>query len=111
MIVPESRFMHASTADKKTGMSLARKAKMQQSSNEGNWGVYRNRLAASKTDDLMSPYIPASTPKMAHGAVDKLTLQLSNPSGEPKSIRHGRVRLPKGIDNWRGCVNIKAMSA
>jgi hypothetical protein len=36
---------------------------------------------------------------MAHGAVDKPTLQLPNPSGEPRSIRHGRVRLPKGIDN------------
>jgi hypothetical protein len=26
MTVPESRFMHANTADKKTGMSLARNA-------------------------------------------------------------------------------------
>lgn len=99
MIVPESRFMHASTADKKTGMSLARKANMQQSGNEGYWGVYRNRLAASKSDDLMSPYITASTPNTAHDAADKPTLQLSNPSGEPKSIRRGRVHLPKGIDN------------
>lgn len=99
MIVPESRFMHASTADKKTGMSLARKAKLQQSSNEGYWGVYRNRLAASKTDDLMSPYITASTPQTANGAADKPTLQLANPTEEPKSIRHGRVHLPKGIDN------------
>jgi Haem-containing dehydratase len=99
MIVPESRFMHASTADKKTGMSLARMATLQQSSNEGYWGVYRNRLAASKTDDLMSPYVTSSTPKMANGAADKPILQLENPTGEPKPIRHGRVHLPKGIDN------------
>jgi Haem-containing dehydratase len=99
MTVPESRFMHASTADKKTGMSLARNANLHQSSNEGYWGVYRNRLAASKTDDLMSPYITAATPKTANGAADKPTLELVNPMGEPKLIRHGRVHLPKGIDN------------
>jgi hypothetical protein len=99
MIVSDSRFMHASTADKMTGMSLARMANLQQSSNEGYWGVYRNRLSASKTDDLMSPYITASTPKIASGAADKPTLKLANPTGEPQPVRRGRVYIPKGIDN------------
>jgi hypothetical protein len=99
MTVPESRFMHASTSDTRTGMSLARKARLLQSSNEGYWGVYRNRLAASKTDDLMSPYITASTPKTAPAAADKPILQLSDPAREAKPTRHGRLHLPHGIDN------------
>lgn len=99
MTVPESRFMHASTHDKKTGLALAKMAKLQQSSNEGYWGVYRNRLSASKTDDLTSPYVTSSTPGRNEGSADKPTIQISDPTGEAKPIRHGRVYLPKGIDN------------
>jgi hypothetical protein len=99
MTVPESRFMHASTHDKKTGLALAKMAKLQQSSNEGYWGVYRNRLSASKTDDLTSPYITSSTPKRDDGSPDKPSIKISDPTGEAKLIKHGRVYLPKGIDN------------
>jgi hypothetical protein len=99
MTVPESRFMHASTHDKKTGLALAKMAGLQQSSNEGYWGVYRNRLSASKTDDLTSPYITSSTPKGNDGSAGKPIIKISDPTGEAKPIRHGRVYLPKGIDN------------
>jgi hypothetical protein len=99
MTVPDGRFMHASTLDKKTGLALARMAELQQSSNEGYWGVYRNRLSGSKTDDLMSPYITKSTPSRDDGSADKPIIKLADPTGEPKPVRHGRVYLPKGIDN------------
>ena len=95
--VPDGRFMHASSRDKKTGVALL--AELQQSGNQAYWGVYRNRLADSKNDDFSSPYSTTSSPKRADESVEKPTIDLSDPTGEAKLIRRGRVHIPQGIDN------------
>jgi hypothetical protein len=111
MTVPESRFMHASTHDKKTGLALAKMAKLQQSSNEGYWGVYRNRLLASKTDDLTSPYITSSTPGRNDGSPDKPTITISDPTERQSPSSTGESTYQKESTMWCGCVNIKVNAA
>ena len=95
--VPDGRFMHASSRDRKTGLALL--AELEHSGNEAYWGVYRNRLADSKKDDFSSPYRTAATPKRNGDSVEKPVLSVSNPTGEAKPIRPGRVHVPRGIDN------------
>jgi hypothetical protein len=100
MTVPDGRFMHASTLDKKTGLALARMAELQQSSNEGYWGVYRNRLSGSKTDDLMSPYIT----KISQSSNSQILRESPSPSGMDESTYQKESTI------WHSCVNTKAIA-
>jgi hypothetical protein len=94
--VSAGRFMHASSQTEKTG--LAKMARLRESSNEGYWGVYRNRLSESKTDAFTSPFMTSASPSQA-SVVQKPIISLSDPTGNAKPIRQGRVYLPTGIDN------------
>jgi hypothetical protein len=103
MTVPKSRYMFAANQSETSG--LATLLGLKQSSNEGYWGVYRNRLSENPDehtdpkDVFTSPLVTCTKAKAeSPGQVVDLAK-----APESHAIRQGRVKITKIPDNLAYC--------
>jgi Haem-containing dehydratase len=100
LTVSSGRFLHGTSQTKRLGFGAVRGLEGLELEfpppGEKYWGRYRTRLPEHHDDGFESPF--ASSPD-AESGTEKPTVTLTDPTGEAKGVRRGRVLLPEGFDN------------